>query len=187
MSVVGGSGVRIPLSPEDRSKYDRYTVTRLKSYGTLTRTNVNYPPDSPLRSVIFHVPALVYLTLYRTQTFYPDRFYQAAASQLDVLLPALAQPALPAISTLRTITLRIQPVNPPDAPAVHDLKRKGLVEGRDVIKRSMANWQLHVKKAEEALMEAVDGIVGRIALEGYVVLEEWWDVKRGLCLLTVRH
>lgn len=100
-------------------------------------------------------------------------------------MPALSQPTLPAISTLRTITLRIQPVAP-DAAAVNDLKRKGLIEGRAEIKRSMASWQVQVKNAEEALMEAIDGIIGCLALEGYVTLEEWWDVKRGLCLFTVR-
>ncbi|KAF8595837.1 hypothetical protein BDV93DRAFT_528401 [Ceratobasidium sp. AG-I] len=169
MSVIGGSGVRMPLSSEDRIKYDRYTVTRLQSYGTLSRVNTHYATDSP----------------FRIQTFYPDRFYQAAASQLDVLLPALTQPSLPAISTLRTITLRIQPTAP-DSAAVKELKLKGLVEGRAVIKRSIASWKVQVKRAEDALMEAVDGIIGRIALEGFVTVEEWWDVKRGLCLLTVR-
>lgn len=49
----------------------------------------------------------------------------------------------------------------------------------------MASWK-GVKNAEDALMEAIDGIIGRLALEGYVTVEEWWDVKRGLCLLTVR-
>ncbi|KAG9121742.1 hypothetical protein FRC07_002178 [Ceratobasidium sp. 392] len=158
MSVVGGSGVRMPLSQEDRQKYDDYTVVRLQSYGTLSRVDTRYSVDSPLR----------------TQTFYSDRFYQSAASQLDVLLPALTRPEVLATNTLRTITLRIQPVVP-DRAAIVYLKRNGLVEGRDVIKRSIAGW---IKKAEEAFMEAMDGIIGRLALEGYVTVEEWWDVKR---------
>ena len=185
MSVIGGSGVRMPLSPEDRTEYDRKTLTRLQSYGMLTRTNTHYPPESPLRSAAIPLADSHYLTLYRTQIFNPDRFYQAAASQLDILLPALAQPTLPAVNTLRTITLRIQPVVP-DAAAVRELKLKGLIEGRAVITRSIASWKVQCRNAEEALMEAIDGIIGRLALEGYVTLEEWWDVKRGLCLLTVR-
>ncbi|KAG8750078.1 hypothetical protein FRC12_013087 [Ceratobasidium sp. 428] len=149
MSVIGGSGVRIALSPENRKKYDAYTLDRLKTYGTFTRTITRYPVTTPLR----------------TETFSIDAFYQAAISQLDILLPALVQEALPATSTLRTITLRIRP-SLPDHSAVSRLKRNGLTEGRDAIIQSVGSWKSSNKKVEEALMEAIDGIFVASRLRG---------------------
>ncbi|KAG8695604.1 hypothetical protein FRC08_007663 [Ceratobasidium sp. 394] len=169
--IIGGSGARIPLAPETRAQYDRTVISRLRSYGALTRVNVSYPVDSPLR----------------TQTFHPDQFYKAAISQLDVILPALSQPTLPATTTLRTITLRIR-LPAPDVDWVNEIKQSGLVQGRLVIKRALRMWfkSVNSDKGEEAVFEAVDSIAGRIAIEGFLIVEEWWDLRRGLCMYTIR-
>ncbi|KAG8741180.1 hypothetical protein FRC10_003225 [Ceratobasidium sp. 414] len=171
VAVIGASGARIPLAHGTRAQYDRTVISRLRSYGALTRTNMSYPADSPLR----------------TQTFHPDKFYQAAISQLDVILPALSQPTLPATTALRTITLRIR-LPAPDIDWVNEIKQTGLVQGRAVIKRALRVWFQRVNgdKGEEAVFEAVDSIAGRIAIEGFLILEEWWDLRRGLCMYTIR-
>ncbi|KAG9087464.1 hypothetical protein FRC07_012820, partial [Ceratobasidium sp. 392] len=163
--VIGGSGARIPLAGGTRDQYDRAVVNRLKSYGALTRTNMSYLPDSPLR----------------TQTFQPDQLYQAAISQLDVILPALSPSTLPATTTLRTITLRIR-LPAPDVEFVNEIRQTGLTHGRGVVKKGLKGWfqRVNSTKGEEAIFEAVDSIAGRIAIEGFLVLEEWWDLRRGL-------
>ncbi|KAG9098473.1 hypothetical protein FRC06_006350 [Ceratobasidium sp. 370] len=169
--VIGGSGARIPLAHETRSQYDRTVISRLRSYGALTRTNMSYPADSPLR----------------TQTFHPDQFYQAAVSQLDIILPALSQSTLPATTALRTITLRIR-LPAPDVDWVNEIKQTGLVQGRAIIKRALRVWfqRVNSDKGEDAVFEAVDSIAGRIAIEGFLIVEEWWDLRRGLCMYTIR-
>lgn len=62
------------------------------------------------------------------------------------------------------------------------------MQGREVLGRGLKNWIAYFasKKGEKALYEAADSIVGRLAIEGFLVLEEWWDLKRGLLMLTVR-
>lgn len=122
-----------------------------------------------------------------THTFDADKFYQSAASQLDILLPTLTPTSLPATTALRTITLRIQ-TPPADSHWINEFKRSGIVEGRAVLKKAFRTWASGVnsKKGEEAVFKAIDAIMGRVAIEGFVVLEEWWDLRRGLCMLTVR-
>ncbi|KAG8767631.1 hypothetical protein FRC12_006139 [Ceratobasidium sp. 428] len=149
--VIGGSGARIPLARETRAQYDRTVISRLQSYGALTRTNASYPVDSPLR----------------VQTFHADPFYRTATNQLDIILPALSSSTLPPTTALRTITLRIR-LPPPDVDFVNEIKQSGLTQGRGVIKKGLKGWFQRVNndKGEEAVFEAVDSIAGRIAIEG---------------------
>lgn len=48
-SLIGGSGVRVPLSPDERRNYDRRAISHLRKYGVIERYNMDYPPTSPLR------------------------------------------------------------------------------------------------------------------------------------------
>ena len=47
--LIGGSGVRVPLTPDDRGSYDRRVILHLSRYGTIERHNMNYPPNSAQR------------------------------------------------------------------------------------------------------------------------------------------
>lgn len=49
LGVIGGSGVRIPLSPDERVRYDRRICAQLRSWGTYSRANSSIPANSPLR------------------------------------------------------------------------------------------------------------------------------------------
>lgn len=48
-SLIGGSGVRVPLLPDERESYDRRVISQLRGYGVIERHNMDYPPNSPLR------------------------------------------------------------------------------------------------------------------------------------------
>ncbi|KAB5591296.1 hypothetical protein CTheo_5255 [Ceratobasidium theobromae] len=173
-SVIGGSGVRVPLSPQELADFESKTCARLRSWGTYTRIHISATgssEDTPTRS----------------EPFRPVELYQSAISQLNVLLPALSSTCLPATTTLRTITLRVV-LPSPDAAWMNECIRTGPVQGREVLGRGLKNWIAYFasKKGEKALYEAADSIVGRLAIEGFLVLEEWWDLKRGLLMLTVR-
>ncbi|KAH7339985.1 hypothetical protein B0J17DRAFT_627986 [Rhizoctonia solani] len=151
----------------------------------------------------FHDPSIVwpicsnwYCILWRgekneidtTETFCPpEHIYQSAASQLDVLLPALSNGALPSTTALRTITLRLD-LPTPDAVWISESLRTGPVKGRDTLCRAYKSWLVafQAKKLELGLLEMAESITGRLALEGFLVLEEWWDPRRGLLMLTVR-
>ncbi|ELU40909.1 hypothetical protein AG1IA_05061 [Rhizoctonia solani AG-1 IA] len=170
--VVGGSGVRLPLSSRERVNFDRKVCARLRQFGPYVRTGI-----------------LGYGGVQtRTETFCPpEHIYQSAASQLDVLLPALSNGTLPATTALRTITIRLDlPI--PDALWINETLRTGAVQGRDTLCRAYRSWLSHftAKKMELALLETAEWITGRLAIEGFLVLEEWWDPKRSLLRLTVR-
>ncbi|KDN37339.1 hypothetical protein RSAG8_10227, partial [Rhizoctonia solani AG-8 WAC10335] len=124
----------------------------------------------------------------KSETFCPpEHIYQSAASQLDVLLPALSNGALPSTTALRTITLRLD-LPTPDAVWISESLRTGPVKGRETLCRAYKSWlaAFAAKKLELGLLEMAESVTGRLALEGFLVLEEWWDPRRGLLMLTVR-
>lgn len=76
----------------------------------------------------------------------------------------------------------------PDESWCAEYTRTGPVQGRAVLSKAFKSWitSFVQKKGEKALYEAADAITGRLAMEGFLVLGEWWDPKRGLLMLTVR-
>ncbi|CAE6399878.1 unnamed protein product [Rhizoctonia solani] len=171
-AVIGGSGVRLPLSARERVNFDRRICSRLRPFGPYVRNGtVAYGGMQP-----------------RSETFCsPEHIYQSAASQLDVLLPALSNGTLPSTTALRTITLRLD-FPTPDAVWIAESLRTGPAKGRDTLCRAYKSWLavFSAKKLEYGLLEMADSITGRLAFEGFLVLEEWWDPRRGLLMLTVR-
>ncbi|CEL62105.1 hypothetical protein RSOLAG1IB_10207 [Rhizoctonia solani AG-1 IB] len=170
--VIGGSGVRLPLSSRERISFDRKTCSRLRQFGPYVRNgSLAYGGVQP-----------------KTETFCPpEHIYQTAASQLDVLLPALSTGTLPSTTALRTITIRLD-LPAPDVAWMNETLRTRPPPGRDTFCRAYKSWLTHfaTKKMELALLETAESITGRVAMEGFLVLEEWWDPRRGLLKLTVR-
>ncbi|CAE6352889.1 unnamed protein product [Rhizoctonia solani] len=177
--VIGGSGVRLPLSSRERVNFDRRVCSRLRQFGPYVRNG----------SVAYGgVQSRYAFMIYETETFCPpEHIYQSAASQLDVLLPALSPGTLPSTTALRTITIRLD-LPTPDVVWMNEVLRTGPVQGRDTLCRAYKSWLSHfaAKKMELALLETAEWITGRLAMEGFLVLEEWWDPRRGLLRLTVR-
>ncbi|CAE6407626.1 unnamed protein product [Rhizoctonia solani] len=170
--IIGGSGVRLPLSARERVNFDRRICTTLRTFGPYVRTST-----TPYRGM-----------KAQTETFCPpEHIYQSAASQLDVLLPALSNGTLPSTTALRTITLRLD-LPTPDAVWISESLRTGPVKGRETLCRAYKSWLVafQPKKLELGLLEMAESIAGRLAFEGFLLLEEWWDPRRGLLMLTVR-
>ncbi|KAF8595838.1 hypothetical protein BDV93DRAFT_528402 [Ceratobasidium sp. AG-I] len=173
-SLIGGSGVRVPLLPDERGNYDRRVISHLRKYGVIERHNMDYPPNSPLR-ISAH--------------FQPDAFYQSIITQLDVLLPALLplSRVLPPETSRRSITLRVE-LPDPDKMWVQADRVSGKVHGREVLSAAFVTWfnSQFSRNAELALYDAVDAVTGRVTLEGVLIVQENWDLRRGLWILTVR-
>lgn len=76
----------------------------------------------------------------------------------------------------------------PDAVWINESLRTGPIKGRETLCRAYKSWLgvFTAKKLELGLLETAESISGRLAFEGFLVLEEWWDPRRGLLMLTVR-
>ncbi|KAJ1304948.1 hypothetical protein OPQ81_006081 [Rhizoctonia solani] len=170
--VIGGSGVRLPVSARERLSLDQKICSRLRTFGPYVRSGVTpYAGVQP-----------------RSETFCPpEHIYQSAASQLDVLLLALSNSIIPSTTALRTITLRLD-LPTPDVAWISESLRTGPVQGRENLLRAYKSWlaMFANKKLELGLLETAEAITGRVAFEGFLVLEEWWHPRRGLLMLTVR-
>lgn len=121
--------------------------------------------------------------------FQADVFYQSIITQLDVLLPALSPPSggLRPQTSPRSITLRVD-LPDPDKIWVQLDRVSGKVHGREVLSSAFISWFNNqvTRNAELALYDAVDAITGRITYEGFLIIQERWDLRRGLWVLTVR-
>jgi len=92
-------------------------------------------------------------------------------SQLDILLPLLSPSpgTLPATTSLRTITLRIRNLPPTDLGYFNPQ------EGRDEISRALKNWLARPAIKAKAIFHFADLLVTRIRMDGFTIVEEWWN------------
>ncbi|KZS91819.1 hypothetical protein SISNIDRAFT_487133 [Sistotremastrum niveocremeum HHB9708] len=175
MSVIGGGGVRIPFTLDERNRFEK-AWQRKWSHNPYHYITSGHPEAPRQRNQAFDAPSL----------------FTSTMSQLDILLPALSlsQTALSGNTTRRPITVRL-PLFPDMSPvclrqaakstqpfARNYMDVEKLFEGYVSIK--------HTKDViVRALLDVMESIVQRILLEGFVILEEWWHPRAKLAQFVV--
>ncbi|KZT33524.1 hypothetical protein SISSUDRAFT_1122829 [Sistotremastrum suecicum HHB10207 ss-3] len=175
-SLIGGSGVRIPWTPNERTQWDQRAKNRWK--------------------VKF---VLAYMLNNARISFDPQELYTSATSQLDILLPLLSQNGvLPVQTTRRAVTLHLPHFPSPtsewkNTASTHPATRYTVSRDAAELEKMFAGVQWHnsirppVSKtvAVAGLCDLLDTIILRIQMEGFVVCEEFWYPKSKLVQLIL--
>jgi hypothetical protein len=117
--------------------------------------------------------------------------YQSAVSQLDILIPLLSHPFgsptfAPSSGGLRTITLRLTQLPPPDPSYLTKTAHNGRKEGRGELDDAYKGWVKSWGTGVESLWIAAGLLSRRVTLEGFVIVEEWWNVADSILQYVVR-
>ncbi|KZT40384.1 hypothetical protein SISSUDRAFT_1044283 [Sistotremastrum suecicum HHB10207 ss-3] len=155
-SLLYGSGACVPPTPDQRSTFDVQVLRRLNG-------SVQWMmPDRTVR--VFDAAAL----------------YTSAISQIDMLLPLLSQSSSSG-SKQRAITLHLPNIPQPSPNGRKDLMKRP--RGRhlrdyDELEKFLSGVNWHYNHPKEdclfKILDVMECIVNRIALEGFFVCEERW-------------